>query len=159
MPEYYAQEDVQQILHLAIARHTETGEFSRSQLVEMAQELGISPENLERAEREWLCRQGEFKDRQTFDSYRRTRLKKNGIRYGIVNSFLVLLNLATAHALTWSLPILFLWGSFLALKAWNTYELEGEEYEKAFSSWRLKQQIGQSIETTLNKFLKPQTGV
>lgn len=159
LPEYYAQEDVQQILHLAIARKTENGEFTRVQLVEMAHELGISPDNLTLAEQEWLSHQGEFKERQAFDGFRRARLRRNVIRYSIVNSFLVLLNLATAHALTWSLPIIFLWGLWLALKAWKTYELEGEEYEKAFSSWRLKQQIGQSINTTLNKWLKPQQGV
>ncbi|MEB3827131.1 2TM domain-containing protein [Phormidium sp. CCY1219] len=158
MADYYAQEDVQQILHLAIARKTDKGEFSRSQLVEMANELGISSDRLAEAEHEWLAHHGEFKERQAFDTFRSTRLKNNVIRYAIVNSFLVLLNLATAHALTWSLPIVFLWGLFLALKVWRTYELKGEDYEKAFASWRLKQQIGNSINTTLTKWLKPQEG-
>jgi hypothetical protein len=158
MADYYAQEDVQQILHLAIARKTDKGEFSRSQLVEMANELGISSDRLAEAEQEWLAHHGEFKERQAFDTFRSTRLKNNVIRYAIVNSFLVLLNLATAHALTWSLPIVFLWGLFLALKVWRTYELKGEDYEKAFASWRLKQQIGNSINTTLTKWLKPQEG-
>jgi hypothetical protein len=159
MAEYYTQDAVQQILHLAIARQTESEEFSRVQLVEMAKELGIPLENVVQAEQEWLVNQGQFKERRAFDLCRQTKLKNNLIRYGIANSFLVVLNLLTAQTLTWSLPILFVWGLFLALKGWKTYQLAGEEYDKAFAAWRLKQQIGQSIHTTLNRWLKPQEGL
>ncbi|HEY9838319.1 MAG TPA: 2TM domain-containing protein [Vampirovibrionales bacterium] len=159
MPEYYTPEAVQQILHLAIARQTESEEFSRVQLLEIAKELGIPPENIAHAEQEWLLNQGQVKERRSFDLYRQTKFKNNLVRYGIANSFLVVLNLLTAHTLTWTLPILFLWGLFLALKGWKTYQLTGEEYDKAFAAWRLKQQIGHTIHTTLNKWLKPQEGL
>ncbi len=159
MREYYTPDAVQEILHLAIARQTDSEEFSRVQLVEIAKELGIPPGDIVQAEQEWLVNQGQFKERRAFDLCRYTKLKNNLVRYGIANSFLVVLNLLTAHTLTWSLPILFLWGLFLALKGWKTYQLNGEEYDKAFTAWRLKQQIGQTIHTTLNKWLKPQEGL
>lgn len=150
----YAQDDVQQILHLALARRSEGGELTRAQVLEIAQEMGISPEDLAAAEQEWLAHRGEFQEKQVFNQLRRERLKQSLIKYGIVNSFLVLLNLVTAHSLSWSLPILLLWGLWLALDAWKTFQLEGEEYEKAFQRWRLKKQLGQSIGSLADKFFK-----
>jgi hypothetical protein len=83
-------------------------------------------------------------------------LKENLVKYSIVNSFLVLLNLASTHNLSWSLYILLAWGLGLSLQAWKTYQTSGEEYEQAFQRWRVKQQLGQSFTTLVNKWLKPQ---
>jgi hypothetical protein len=150
----YHQEDIQQILHLAIARQAYEGEFSREQLLEIASELEISPESLQIAEQEWLIQQGALKKRQDFNLYRRGRLQKQLGKYVIVNSFLVPLNFLSAGELSWSLYILLLWGLGLGLNAWNTYQSEGEDYERAFQNWHRKHQLRQSISTLFNKFLK-----
>ena len=42
----YYQEDIQQILQIAIARQVQDAEFSHEQLLEIAAELEISPECL-----------------------------------------------------------------------------------------------------------------
>ena len=97
----YQTEDVQQILHLAIAKREEGGELSKAQVMEIATEMGITPEELEVAEKEWLSRKEEFQEKQTFNSIRKQKLKQSLIKYGIVNTFLVLLNLAIAHTLSW----------------------------------------------------------
>ncbi|WP_017719694.1 2TM domain-containing protein [Kamptonema formosum] len=152
----YSQEDVQQILHLALARQEQSGEMSRAQMLEIASDLGITPDALQAAEKEWVARQGEFQQRQVFDTYRRSQLKEHLVRYSIVNSFLVLLNLASTHDLSWSLYILLAWGLGLALQGWKTYQTEGEEYDRAFQRWRVKQQLGQSFTTLVNKWIKPQ---
>jgi hypothetical protein len=152
----YSQEDVQQILHLALARQEQSGEMTRAQLLEIAEDLGITPDALQAAEKEWLARQSEFQQRQVFDTYRLSKLKENLVKYSIVNSFLVLLNLASTHNLSWSLYILLAWGLGLSLQAWKTYQTSGEEYEQAFQRWRVKQQLGQSFTTLVNKWLKPQ---
>ncbi|MGB3511434.1 MAG: 2TM domain-containing protein [Microcoleaceae cyanobacterium] len=152
--ETYAQDDAQQILQIALARRSEGGELTKAQVSEIAQEMGISTEELAAAENEWLSHRGEFQEKQVFNQIRREKLKQGLIKYAIVNSFLLLLNLVTAHALSWSLPILFLWGLWLALDAWKTFQLEGEDYEKAFQRWRLKKQVGQSLGSLINKFLK-----
>ncbi|MDY7003519.1 MAG: 2TM domain-containing protein [Cyanobacteriota bacterium] len=150
----YDQDDAQQILQIALARRSEGGELTRAQVLEIAHEMGISPEDLTAAEQEWLSHRGEFQEKQVFNQVRRDKLKQSLIKYGIVNSFLLLLNLVTAHTLSWSLPILFLWGLLLALYAWKTFQLEGEGYEKAFQRWRLKKQLGQSFGSLANKILK-----
>ena len=150
----YGSEDAQAILQIAIARREDEGELSRSQLFEIAAELGISEQDIVAAEQQWLANRGEFAEKQNFNSYRRGKLRKNLTKYGIVNSFLVLLNLAAAHELSWSLFILLTWGLGLSLNAWNVYQNEGEEYEQAFQRWRLKKQVGESIGTATDKFMK-----
>jgi 2TM domain len=155
MPEYYSQEDVQQILQLAIAKRAIDGDFSRVQLLEMADELGISPENLQQAETQWLAKQDEFKERQQFDIYRRNQLKQNFVRYLIVNVFLILVNLVLFKSANFGLTIALIWGLILALKTWKTYEMNSEEYENSFTKWRLKKQIGQSINLAFDKLLNP----
>ncbi|MCL2924000.1 MAG: 2TM domain-containing protein [Trichodesmium sp. MAG_R04] len=150
----YTQEDVQQILQLALVHNPEGSELTKTQVLEIAQEMGITPEELAAAEKEWLAQQGKFQEKQVFNQIRRNKLKQSAIKYGIVNSFLLLLNLVTAHTLSWSLPILLLWGLWLALDTWKTFQIEGEDYENAFQRWRLKKQVGQSIGSLADKFFK-----
>lgn len=150
----YGSEDAQAILQIAIARREEEGELSRVQLFEIAAELGISEQDIVAAEQQWLATRGEVQEKLVFNSYRRGRLQKNLTKYGIINSFLVLLNLAAAHELSWSLFILLTWGLGLSLNAWNVYQTEGEDYEQAFQRWRLKKQVGESLGTAADKFRK-----
>ena len=150
----YHQEDIQQILNLAIARQANGGEFSREQLVEIANELGISTDTLLEAERDWKIQQGEQQKRSEFNLYRRGKLQKRVGKYLIVNSFLVGLNFLSAGGLSWSLYILLFWGLGLGLSAWNSYQLQGEEYEQAFRKWYRKHQIALSIYTRLNNWIK-----
>jgi 2TM domain len=150
----YGSEDAQAILQIAIAQKEENGELSRVQLFEIAAELGISEQDIVAAEQQWLVNRGEFAQKQAFNTYRRSKLRKNLTKYGIVNSFLVLLNLLAAHELSWSLFILLIWGLGLSLNAWNVYQTEGEDYEQAFQRWRLKKQVGESLGTAADKFMK-----
>jgi hypothetical protein len=157
MTHSYHQEDIQQILNLAIARQSNDGEFTRTQLVEIADELGISAETLIAAEQEWLLRKDEIQKRDEFNLYRHKQLKKGIGKYVIVNSFLIILNLLSAGQLSWSLYILLIWGLWLGLRAWNTYQLEGEDYERAFQKWYRKHQlssIARSIFTRIDNWLK-----
>lgn len=150
----YHQEDIQQILQIAIARQAHEGEFSREQLLEIAAELEISPECLQIAEQEWLAQRGEIQKRQAFNAYRRGKLRKRFGNYAIVNSFLLLLNLASAGGLTWSLYVVLLSGLGLGLDAWNTYQARGEDYERAFQKWHRQQRLKQSMNTLVDKWFK-----
>lgn len=155
MPESYSQEDVQQILQLAIAERPIDGDFSRVQLLEMADELGISSENIAVAEKEWLAKKDEFNERQKFDAFRRNKLKQNFVRYIIVNFFVIGLNLVLFNSANFGLTIALLWGLTLALNTWKTYEMDPEEYENALNKWRLKKQIGKSINIAFDRLLNP----
>lgn len=150
----YQQEDIQQILNLAISRQASGGEFSREQLMEIASELGISTDTLREAEQEWLIQQKEGQKRQEFNRYRRGKLQKRVGKYVIVNGFLVCLNLISAGEASWSLYILLFWGLGLGLDTWNTFQLQGEEYEQAFRRWYGKTQLTQSIYNRINNWLK-----
>jgi 2TM domain len=151
---FYNQEDVQQILHLAIARQADDKEkeFSYEQLLEIAAELEIPPESLNLAERDWLDKQGEMQQREAFNIYRQKRLKKRFGKYAIVNSVLMLVNFVATGGLSWSLYILLFWGLGVALDAWNTSQINSEEYEIAFQKWHRNHQIKQTFNTVLNKF-------
>lgn len=153
----YHQEDIQQILNLAIARQASSGEFSHQQLVEIASELGISAETLQAAEQEWLLQQQQWQQHREFNAYRRRQLQKRFGKFAIVNSFLVGLNLLSAGEVSWSLYVLLFWGLGLGLDAWNTYQLHGEDYERAFQKWYRRHQLTnftRLISTRINNWIK-----
>ncbi|BAY49138.1 hypothetical protein SAMD00079811_67670 [Scytonema sp. HK-05] len=152
----YSQEDIQQILHLAIARQADDKdkEFSYEQLLEIAAELEISPETLKQAERDWLEQLGEIQQRQAFNAHRQGRFKKRFGNYAIVNAFLLSLDLLSGGGLSWSLYILLCCGLAAGLDGWNTFQTKGEEYELAFHRWRRQHQVKKFFNTVVNKWLK-----
>lgn len=150
----YHQEDIQQILQIAIARQADDTEFSHEQLLEIAAELEISSECLQAAECEWLAQQSNNQKRQEFNRYRRRKLQKRFGNYAIVNSFFLLLNLIGAGEISWSLYILLFSGLDLSLNSWNTYQSQGEDYERAFQIWYRQNKLKQSVSNWLNKWLK-----
>jgi len=153
----YSQEDIQQILSIAIARQSDDSEFSYQQLVEIAEELEITPESLQQSEIDWRSQNTIVRQKQTFDLYRRNRLQKKVGNYAIANSFLVLLDLLNSGDLSWSLYIMLIWGLKVGLDSWNTYYSNSEEYERAFQKWTGRNQLKQSVNTfvgNINKWLK-----
>ncbi|MBE9251353.1 2TM domain-containing protein [Dolichospermum sp. LEGE 00240] len=151
----YSQEDVQQILQLAIARQVDDNdqEFSYQQIVEIATELQISPDILQQAERDWLGKQNEVEQRQAFNLYRQSKFKKRLGNYAIINIFFLGMNLISG-GLSWSLYILLACGLAISLDIWNTFQTKGEDYEIAFQRWNRNHQIKQTINTVLNKWFK-----
>ncbi|MDZ8183490.1 MAG: 2TM domain-containing protein [Nostoc sp. ChiSLP02] len=152
----YSQEDVQQILNLAIARQAndKDTEFSYEQLLEIAAELEISPESLKLAERDWIMQQSQVQQRRAFDTYRKRMLQKRLGNYAIFNSFLILVDLIAGGGISWSVYILLFCGLPVGLDIWNTFQIKGEEYEMAFQRWNRKHQIKKTISTVLNKWFK-----
>ena len=150
----YSQEDVQQILQLAIARQVDDDkEFSYEVLLEIAAELDISLETLNLAEADWVTKRGEIQHRQAFNVHRKRRFKKRAGNYAIVNTFLVSLDLLTGGGINWALYIVLFWGLFVGLDGWNTFQMKGEEYEAAFQRWYRKNQLKRSVDNIVSKFL------
>lgn len=147
----YRQEDIQQILQLAIARQDHLEEFSYEQLVEIATELEISPEQLKAAEQEWLAQKGKLKHRKEFDIQRYQTLKKDAGKYIIANSFLALINLVSVGTFSWSIYVVLIWGLLLGLKTWNTYQMTDAEYEQEFQKWYNRNQIKEAAQKTWDK--------
>jgi hypothetical protein len=150
-PQSYTQDEIQQILYLAIAHKTDNEELSREQLGEIAAELGINQESLAIAEQTWLKQKSVTTKQQEFNNYRKGKLQQKAVKYLIVNTFLMSLNLISSHLLSWSLYIVILWGLGLALDAWKTYQTKGEAYETAFQNWQRQSEIKRSIGTLWDK--------
>lgn len=145
MPEAYDEEAVQQILRLAMEKQGQGGPFLRSQLLEIAQDLGISEAALGAAEEEWQVQSEEKQAREQFAAYRHQQLRQSIVRFIIINSMLVILNGLTSHRIDWSVYPVLLWGMAIMLQAWQVLRSEGENYDRAFRRWRLRQQIGASF--------------
>jgi len=154
LPQTYTQEEVQQILHLAIAQSCDREELSREQLWEIATELEIDSETLQKAELDWLNGRFLDKKRQEFNIYRRELLKHKATKYAIVNAFLLTIDLISGGTLSWSIYILLFWGIGLSLDTWKTFQSKGDAYEQAFQKWNLKNEMKQSMVTLWNKLKK-----
>jgi hypothetical protein len=156
----YRQEDIQAILQIAIARQAMSGEFTHSQLQEIAEDLGISSDILYQAEREWVAEQQLLAERGMFKAYRQRRSRQKLFKFLIVNTFLILLDWVTGGGLSWSLILLLLWGSGLTLNIWRTSQVEGEEFERSFQIWRRKRQLQQSMNGLVDRLfqLAPASG-
>lgn len=143
----YPAEDAQQILQIAIARQTESGELSRTQLLEIADELGISAQTLMEAEQEWQVRKVELADQRLFDTHRRQRFQHGMARFLITGGFLLGLNLLTGGGLTWLLYlVLGPWGFKLAWDAWRIYYPNEYSYSQEFQRWRRKKQVKRAVD-------------
>ena len=127
MADSYSQEDIQQILALALKQEWEQEEFSPGQLGEMATELGISPQKLERAEQQWFERKHEQNARRALMINRRRKFQKHLASYVVVNIFLVIIDLITDGHLDWAYWPILGWGIGLALDAIKTYQRLGSD--------------------------------
>jgi 2TM domain len=151
----YSQEAVQQILNIALAQHPSSGtELSYSQLLEIADELRISPATLQLAETKWLTQQSVSEKCLEFDAYRRSKLQDKFGKYAITNTCLVALNFLTGFGAPWSLYVLIFWGMGMGLDAWNLfYQRQGQAYDRAFQNWERKRKIQKSITGLIDKLV------
>ena len=151
----YSQEDVQQILNIALAQHPSTDtELSYAQLLEIADELRISPDTLKLAENKWLTQQSANEKLQEFEAYRRSKFQDKLGKYVITNSCLVALNFLTGFGVPWSLYVLISWGMGFGLDAWKFfYQRQGLAYDRAFQNWERKQKIHKSITGLIDKLV------
>jgi hypothetical protein len=139
----YSQEDVREILDIAMAdRSTLDPELSHPQLLEIAQELSISPDLIELAKNQWLSQQQVIKKHQEFDLYRRSKLQDRLSKYAIVNACLIPLNFFTGFGVPWSLYVLTSWGIVRGVAAWRVFfQRQGYGYDRAFQKWEYQQKM------------------
>ena len=109
MAERYSTEQVQQILVQAMEQGEQAG-FSRSQLEDMAADLGISVSALAQAEQ--TCQTLPVSPVQT---PQRQRFYQQLKTYAVVNIFLIALNITLEGTVTWAIYPLLGWGLGLLL--------------------------------------------
>ena len=105
----YSSEDVQQIVAIATRGQEH---FSPAYLQEMAQELAIDSEVMDRAIETWESQKAQqLKKQQKRQRFYRFEL----LPYLAVNTFLLMLNFAIAGTITWAIYPLVGWGLGLLL--------------------------------------------
>lgn len=157
----YSEEQVDQILRYALAKRTNGQNLTKQQIYEIASDMGVSETDFLAAVQEWQSTQVVRKEQVEFDKYKKKSFQSNVLKYAIVNSFLVVLNLFTSGNIGWAIYPLLFCGLAVALDAWVTYQTESEEYEKQFQKWlqkqkrdRLTAQITGKLTTSLEEWLK-----
>ena len=131
MSKTYSSEEVQQILREATMLQ-KSNEISQEQLLEIAAEVGISPETLQKAENAWLERQKTSEKQAT----RRSRfIRFHLIPYLAVSVFLVLLNLVTTPRHFWSVYPILGWGLGVTIDGLCRYPV-GDTKKDEFSALR-----------------------
>lgn len=163
MAEMYTEEQVQQILHRALARKASHGQsLSREQVREIATDLGVSEEDFDSAEQEWLIQGKDDQEKTSFDRYKKNQFRDNVIKCLIVNTFLITINLFISGQVSWAVYPLLGWGLAVVLDGWVTYQPDSEQYAKLFEKWQYKQkraqlttQITNKVTSTVEEWLKP----
>lgn len=144
----YSQEDVQQILNIALAQYPQQDtELSYAQLLEIADEMRISPDTLKLAETSWLTQQSSTTKFKEFEIHRKSKFQDKLSKYVITNAGLITLNsLIGGFAVAWSLWILVFWSMGFGLYTWRFFfQRQGQAYDKAFQNWERKRKIQKSI--------------
>lgn len=145
----YSQEDVQQILNIALANYPQQDtELSYAQLLEIADEMRISPETLKLAETSWLTQQSSVNKFREFELHRKSKFQGKLGRYVVVNGVLISVNLFLLGglAIPWSLWFLSMWSIGFGLNTWKFFfQRQGLAYERAFKNWERKRKIQKSI--------------
>ncbi len=158
----YPAEDAQQILSIAMARQVDSGELSRAQLLEIAEELGISAEILAEAEREWDVKKYEIADQRQFDRERKQRFQHSLSRFCFFVGFLLVILVVTGGSGGWAGLAQFLlflpgapWGLKLAWNWWRIYRPNEYSYTKEFQRWRRKQQMRRAVGSAVRRLIGP----
>jgi len=143
MPEfdqrYYDEEDAEQILRLASSMSSPVGAMSRDRLLETAAELGITPEAVAMAEKQYASSKVELSDRAEFDRRLRRDFYGHLASYLIVNGFLCGINLYSGGYF-WAIWPLLGWGIGLAFSVVETFFRNSESYQQEFDKWRARRQ-------------------
>ncbi len=144
----YSDLEVQQILQKALQRRS--GErLSRTQVEEIAQELGLSSADLAAAEAEWRAEVMKDKERLEFIRLIRRRFRDSLVTYILINGGLLCFNFLINKAITWAIFPLLGWGVLLLLEGWSVIATDGHRFEQRLKAWH-----NQKEQERLNKEFK-----
>ncbi len=151
-PEVYTQAEITKILELAFTRQiNHPSSLTREQLWAMGTEFGLDLVSIQEAEQYWLNQQAIDLQRQEFNRYRRQEIINKVIRFALINSLMVILDLVSTHHLSWSIYLLLIWGLIFFIGLWRTTQPSEDEYEQAFQRWRVRQELKSSFSNAWEK--------
>lgn len=136
---HYSEEEAEEILRLA-TRKEATGGIPRDRLVEMAAELGLSPDQVQRAEQEYLATRDEEVERKKFESHVLRKLWSHVATYVAVNAGLVGMDLVADGRIDWAYWPLLGWGIGLACHIASVFWSSADDEAKTFREWKATHQ-------------------
>jgi hypothetical protein len=139
--QFYSEEDVKEILERALA--LQGREFSREHLEEMAQELGISAEQLEVAEQRWLEERATRAERVAFIAERRRDAARSLAVYAAVAVFIYLAFLSRLFilpvlAMVAVIPMFFVGLVLIVEVSQAFFQTEGDGFDQEYEKWLSK---------------------
>lgn len=140
MERSYSEEDAEAILRLA-TRETGGG-IPESKLLQMAEELGISPEQLSRATAKYSAQKVENDERAEFQRHQRDEMRSHLSVYAVVNLFLFLIDFMRDQRVDWAFWPLLGWGIGVGCHVASHLFATDRDREQAFQKWRLAKTTG-----------------
>ncbi len=152
METQYSEEAARQILKRAVDLQVQERDFTDAQLLEMAEELGISEAVLVRARQSWLDERETTEEQQATQAERRAFVAEQNAEfqthlgvYVLVNTFLFFLNAVTSPDAWWFVFPLMGWGLGLAIHGMTHFQKMRSDQEEEFFKWRAKREIKRKI--------------
>lgn len=139
----YSEGDIQEILKRAAAIDG-SADPSRRLLEQTAAEIGISPDALAQAEREYLAEKEAKSLESEFYAHRSTTFYRHLATYLVINAFLVGIWWLTGSRYPWFIWPLLGWGLAILLQAMHLATRSGSEYERELEEWRAKRENGRN---------------
>jgi|GEM_PF-301910 hypothetical protein len=133
----YTSEEAEEILTRA-ARQRSHGQVSHARLLAMAEELGITPEEVAAAVAETEAKREDETLRREFIQERRASFWPHLVPFLLVNLMLLVINLLTSPRHLWFLYSLMGWGIGLASHAAHALPTKGATFEQEFAEWKRK---------------------
>ncbi|MCH7904655.1 MAG: 2TM domain-containing protein [Armatimonadetes bacterium] len=131
-------EDVDEILKLAVRRQGGSHGDLRARMLEAADELGISDSDLQQAEDEYLQQKI---DRDEFDEFRRKQrreFRQHLFCYVVTNALLVGIDVMADGGIDWAMWSILGWGIGIASHAWATLNSDSQPFQEEFEKFRDK---------------------
>lgn len=131
-------DDVDEILKLALRKQSGGDGYLRERLQAAADELGIPDTALAEAEEEYHAQKIDQQEFTEFKNRQRREFRQHLFSYFIVNTMLVAINFFTSQTVSWAIWPILGWGIGLGFHAWGALNSDSETFHEEFESFRRK---------------------
>lgn len=148
---FYDDDEAEQILRVAASMSSGDGHLTYDRLVDTAAELGISPEAVERAEKQVMAQRQDSALRAEFEHAQRQTFFGHLVTYLATIGGLFILNMVTSPHHLWFFWAMFGWGFGLVAHARTVFIRSSDCYNEEFEKWKAVRASRQSKPPLLNQ--------
>ena len=133
-------EDVDEILKLALRKQGFGDDDLRARLLASADELGISDTALAEAEKEYVRKKSDQQEFSEFKYRQKREFGQHMLSYFTTNAMLVAINIFTSGSVTWAVWPILGWGIGLVFHAWGALNSGSESFQEEYEAFRRKKE-------------------